>query len=101
MDTQRVDHYLKQHGGATYGPFYETTDGPFYEATCKCNRWTILLSKTEKQGMDHFMKQNCEATCVTLYGATRTETQRIYNFMMQKENAKDGPFYEAKLENTG
>ncbi len=47
MDTQRVDHYLKQHGGATYGPCCETNrtetqqqhvnaaDGPFYEAKQK------------------------------------------------------------------
>ncbi len=66
MDTQRVDRYLKQHGGATYGPFYEenrtetqqqhvnstddhfvkqngrTNDVPLYEAKQKREGWTIL-----------------------------------------------------------
>ena len=54
-----------------------TNDVPLCEATQKRKGWTILWSKTA------------------------TATQRIYNFMTRKEKAKDGPVYEAKLENTG
>ena len=69
MDMQRVDHYLKQHGGATYGPCYET-------------------NRTETQ------QQHANATDGPFYEAKR---KNMYHFMKQNRNARDGPFYEAKL----
>ena len=64
-----------------YGLCYDVCDvGSMFlnivtESKAKKNKgWTILWSKTKKQRIDHFMKQN--------------------------EKAKDGPFYEANKTKT-
>ena len=54
-----LEQFMQQREKAKDGPFYEAKrkakDGPFYEAKRKPK--TILWSKTEKQRMDHIMKQ--------------------------------------------